>query len=1128
MVLKNINYKQYNVSDDEFKEVIPDLNTLRFVEKLGFYERLISLITTIGTSLNYTNCLFINPTHGGFIPLECASGFKHLFLYNCDTHASNISTNESLHNISNFYKINNLTHINESFCNRMILFCENGVFDKYTQLFIERHNPIIISKINKIYPDYKLYNLSNTEICVCIPFHNTESFIAEFHYYIQDDYMLNYDNLINICIMCKNGGQIFEEMLLQNLKYIDRWTILDTGSTDNTIEIINRVLVGKKRGNLFQEPFINFGESRNRCLELAGTQCKYNVMLDDTYVLNLYFREFLHYVRDDQFADSYSLYIRQHDIEYASNRVFKSAKNLKYMFSIHEVIQDYDNVNIIIPNEQAFIYDMPAPQMEERTLKRKDTDVEMLIAEINKNPMEPRCYYYLAQTYSFLQKYEDAYVYFLKRGNHTVDGFIQEKVDAFFEAARIANFHLKKPWDECEQLYKRAYELDNERPDSQYFMGVHYLETGDLRQCFFHLEKAFKAGYPIHRQYALKPSISFHFIPKFLAIVSLDLKQYATGLEATKLYLEKNKPGSDMYDKIVDLHKIFIGLCQYTSHLQPITPIIYPTKPLCIFVAPGGFKKWTGRDILTNGMGGSETFVVEIARYIAQNNNFQVFVFCECEQSDIFEGVTYVPLIQYFEFVSHYFIHTCFISRYSEFLPVAIEGEVENIYILVHDIVLTGNIIPQSPKIKGVFCLSEWHVNYFVERYPQLKAITTEFNYGVNMIEASELDGKTPYKFIYSSLANRGLYQLLCLWSEIHTIEPSATLHIYSDINSDYMRNNFQELMTQISGLIDSLKNKNVFYYGWVSKATLADSWKTADVWFYPCVFEETFCLTAFEAAASKTLAIATDLAGLKTTVGNRGVLLPMDCTNVITRIFEILNNPAEKKALIDANYSWIKSHSWKIQALKMETILLRNRMEYRVMYNWTNNIPDGSLQIFTQVIQYFNNTHPSRTLPYKILEIGSYTGTSLIKLLEMIPNSVGVGMDQWKNYIENGKIVPIEEKQIMRSFQSNIVNNGFENRVKVLQTESCEGLINMIEHKEKFDIIYVDGSHTLCDSYVDIVLAWKILNKDGIMGINDYLWNTNDVLNSPFESVTHFLNKYKSEMNVLSKGYRVFVEKIV
>ena len=42
----------------------------------------------------------------------------------------------------------------------------------------------------------------------------------------------------------------------------------------------------------------------------------------------------------------------------------------------------------------------------------------------------------------------------------------------------------------------------------------------------------------------------------------------------------------------------------------------------------------------------------------------------------------------------------------------------------------------------------------------------------------------------------------------------------------------------------------------------------------------------------------------------------------------------------------------------------------YRGMYNWTNNNPDGSLQIFTQVIQYFNNTYPSRTLPYKIRPI--------------------------------------------------------------------------------------------------------------------------------------------------------------
>jgi hypothetical protein len=43
--------------------------------------------------------------------------------------------------------------------------------------------------------------------------------------------------------MVKNGGDTFEKVLTENLPYIDKWTILDTGSTDNTIDIINKILV---------------------------------------------------------------------------------------------------------------------------------------------------------------------------------------------------------------------------------------------------------------------------------------------------------------------------------------------------------------------------------------------------------------------------------------------------------------------------------------------------------------------------------------------------------------------------------------------------------------------------------------------------------------------------------------------------------------------------------------------------------------------------------------------------------------------------------------------------------------------------------------------------------------------
>ena len=68
--------------------------------------------------------------------------------------------------------------------------------------------------------------------------------------------------------------------------------------------------------------------------------------------------------------------------------------------------------------------------------------------------------------------------------------------------------------------------------------------------------------------------------------------------------------------------------------------------------------------------------------------------------------------------------------------------------------------------------------------------------------------------------------------------------------------------------------------HGWVSKKELANAWSKADIWLYPCIFEETFCLTALEAAATKTLAISTPLAALNETISNRGILIsgnPMD-----------------------------------------------------------------------------------------------------------------------------------------------------------------------------------------------------------------------------------------------------------
>jgi hypothetical protein len=481
-----INNKEYVVNENEFHILHDPTNVLTYPlllrKNVGHYERISSLINELSLIETHTdrlinNVLFVNPTHGGFAPLQCIDYFENVYIsLTNEEHCTNIMKNIKKHETQNIFINGNL-----NFLNQLIIFSENQ--DEEVIVEIELLPILIINKNNNVITKYNhSYAITNTDLCLYVPDQLYESFYKHFHYFIKPRegeghnslLSIDYDNMIHLCIMVKDAGEQFENMLIQNLPIIDRWTILDTGSTDNTIEIINKILVGKKKGELFQESFINFRDSRNRCLDLAGTTCKYTIMLDDTYVVNGDFRKYMNVIRDDQYADSYSLTIKSNDIEYTSNRIIKTDRCLRYIYKIHEIIQDKNNVNLLIPYSESTIIDKPSDYMTNRTTLRKEYDLQLLLEEMEEDPYNSRHLYYIAQTYNLLNKPELAYEYFLKRANHVDEGFIQERVDSLLEAGRIAEYKLKLDWSICYHLYRQSYELDKTRPDALYFMGIHY------------------------------------------------------------------------------------------------------------------------------------------------------------------------------------------------------------------------------------------------------------------------------------------------------------------------------------------------------------------------------------------------------------------------------------------------------------------------------------------------------------------------------------------------------------------------------------------------------------------------------------------------------------------------------
>jgi len=263
-------------------------------------------------------------------------------------------------------------------------------------------------------------------------------------------------SLLGLVMIVKNEVRRLGSVLASFKPFIDHWTILDTGSTDGTQELIRHELADIP-GTLYEEPFVDFSTSRNRALDLHDRSTTFTIMPNGDVLLGgAELRSFLETRKDDS-AGAYR--VRVAPGHYYHPFVMRTGAGWRYKGRTHECAMG-SNTGPTIPCV-ALIRDRGS-RTDAEWRERWIRDLALLNRDREDDPTNPRPYFYLGQTHECLGQYEDALAFFERRAS--LGGYFDEVFEAKLRIGKM-KAKLGRPWPEIQQAYLEAYAHDSRRAE---------------------------------------------------------------------------------------------------------------------------------------------------------------------------------------------------------------------------------------------------------------------------------------------------------------------------------------------------------------------------------------------------------------------------------------------------------------------------------------------------------------------------------------------------------------------------------------------------------------------------------------------------------------------------------------
>ena len=201
-------------------------------------------------------------------------------------------------------------------------------------------------------------------------------------------------------MIVKNESSVILPLLRSVSKLIDTYCICDTGSTDNTVELIETFFNERNTpGKIINEEFVDFGYNRTHALKECHKfqDVDYILLLDADMILllnpNMNIIEFKRSLN----KDAYYLFQGTDSFYYKNVRILKNNPDYYYWGVTHEYVKTTSNtVYEQIPKDNVFIMDIGDGGSKTEKFER---DVRLLKNGLIQIPDNDRYTFYLANTY---------------------------------------------------------------------------------------------------------------------------------------------------------------------------------------------------------------------------------------------------------------------------------------------------------------------------------------------------------------------------------------------------------------------------------------------------------------------------------------------------------------------------------------------------------------------------------------------------------------------------------------------------------------------------------------------------------------------------------------------------------